>query len=47
MLIDDSKADPGYDFGVWAETKPFLSIFKRMFESEWEKMTPLNKIKGI
>jgi sugar-specific transcriptional regulator TrmB len=45
MLLDDSKSDPSYDFGVWAETKPFLSTLKTMFESEWEKMTPLSKIK--
>jgi sugar-specific transcriptional regulator TrmB len=45
MLLDDSKSDPSYDFGVWAETKPFLTTIKSLFDSEWEKMVPLNKIK--
>ena len=45
MLLDDTKSDPNSDLGVWAETKPFLSTIKGLFDSEWEKMTPLSKIK--
>jgi sugar-specific transcriptional regulator TrmB len=45
MLLDDSKTDPTYDFGVWAETKPFLEGIKYLFNSNWENMTPLNKVK--
>lgn len=44
MVLDDSNTDSSYDFGIWAETKPFLSTIKRLFDSEWEKMTPLDKL---
>jgi len=43
MLLDDSKTDSTYDFGVWAETKPFLEGISTLFNSNWEKMVPLNK----
>jgi len=45
MLLEDSKTDAGNDFGVWAETKPFLTSIKNLFESEWSNMTPLTKLK--
>jgi HTH-type transcriptional regulator, sugar sensing transcriptional regulator len=45
MLLDSSKIDPTYDQGVWAETKPFLEGIATLFNSSWESMTPLNKIK--
>jgi hypothetical protein len=45
MLLDDAKTDANNDFGVWAETKPFLTTINNLFESEWQNMTQLNKLK--
>jgi len=45
MLLDESTTDPNYDFGVWAETKSFLSGIKNLFDSNWKNMSPLSKIK--
>ena len=45
MLLDDLNLDPDYDCAVWAETKPFLTSIKSLFELSWENMTHLNKIK--
>jgi len=45
MLLDESD-DPNYECGVWAETKPFLSTLKNLFETEWnQNMTDINKLK--
>ncbi|MFH1668540.1 MAG: helix-turn-helix domain-containing protein [Candidatus Woesearchaeota archaeon] len=41
MLMDDSEVHPTYDSGVWVNTPFFASALKQMFESEWEKMSPL------
>lgn len=45
MILHDSVQDPSYDCGIWAQTKPFLSSIKSLFEIGWDKMTPLNKVK--
>ena len=44
MLLDDTKTDSSYDFGVWAETKPFLEGISNLFESNWKNMVSLNDI---
>lgn len=41
MLLDDSEVHPTYDSGVWVNTPFFASALKQMFETEWNKMKPL------
>ena len=45
MLLDDADLDPNYDVGIWAETKPFLSGIKALFESNWSNMKPVSQVK--
>ncbi|TKJ17405.1 hypothetical protein CEE44_02620 [Candidatus Woesearchaeota archaeon B3_Woes] len=45
MLLDDTNLDPNYDCAVWAESKPFLTSLRDLFESNWPNLEPLNKIK--
>ncbi len=45
MLLDDKNLDPNYDCAVWAESKPFLTSIKSLFDSNWLSMDPLNKTK--
>jgi sugar-specific transcriptional regulator TrmB len=41
MLLDDSEVHPTYDSGIWVNTPFFASALKQMFETEWERMKPL------
>ncbi len=41
MLLDDSEVHPTYDSGVWVNTPFFASALRQMFETEWNKMKPL------
>jgi sugar-specific transcriptional regulator TrmB len=41
MLLDDAEVHPTYDSGVWVSTPFFASALRQMFESEWEKMKPV------
>jgi HTH-type transcriptional regulator, sugar sensing transcriptional regulator len=45
MLMDDTSTDSSYDFGVWAETKSFLSGLQSMFNTTWANLIPLDNIK--
>ena len=45
MLLDSEGINPNYDCGIWAKTKPFLSSLNTLFETSWESMTPLSKVK--
>jgi sugar-specific transcriptional regulator TrmB len=41
MLLDDAEVHPTYDAGVWVNTPFFSTALKKMFESEWKVMKPL------
>ncbi len=45
MLLDDEEVHPNYDVGVWMNSPFFGSTMHNLFEANWEKMTPLSKVK--
>lgn len=45
MLLDDSEVHPTYDSGVWVNTPFFATALSQMFETEWNKMQPLESKK--
>lgn len=46
MLLDDEEVHPNYDVGVWVNSPFFGNTMHQLFESSWEKMTPLSKVKA-
>jgi len=45
MLLEDTKVHPSYDTGVWVNTPFFSNTVVSYFENEWQKATPLDKLK--
>jgi sugar-specific transcriptional regulator TrmB len=39
-LLDDAKAVPAYDVGIWVNTEFFSSALKTMFEQAWNETKP-------
>ncbi|MEM4152608.1 MAG: helix-turn-helix domain-containing protein [Candidatus Pacearchaeota archaeon] len=45
LILDDEEVHPNYDVGVWINSPFFANAIAQIFDSSWEKMTPLNKVK--
>jgi sugar-specific transcriptional regulator TrmB len=45
MVLDDEEVHPNYDVGVWINSPFFGGAMHEIFNSTWDKMTPLNKVK--
>ena len=45
MVLDDEEVHPNYDVGVWINSPFFGNAMHEIFNSSWDKMTPLAKIK--
>ncbi|MCX6742261.1 MAG: hypothetical protein NTX24_03755 [Candidatus Pacearchaeota archaeon] len=45
MVLDDEEVHPNYDVGVWINSPFFGNAMHEIFNSSWEKMIPLSKIK--
>ncbi|MBT3865887.1 TrmB family transcriptional regulator [Candidatus Woesearchaeota archaeon] len=44
MVLNDEEVHPTYDVGVWVQTPYFASAMQGMFNQQWDKMTPANKM---
>ena len=44
MVLNDEEVHPSYDVGVWVQTPYFASAMQGMFNQQWDKMTPTNKM---
>ena len=45
MVLGDKEIHASYDLGVWLNTPFFAGTMEKMFDSNWDKMTPLSKMK--
>jgi len=45
MLLNDTDVHPNYDVGVWVNSPFFGGTMQELFDANWEKMTPLSKVK--
>lgn len=45
LILDDEEVHPNYDTGIWVNSPFFASTLGQIFDTSWEKMTPLNKVK--
>jgi HTH-type transcriptional regulator, sugar sensing transcriptional regulator len=41
MVMDDDHVHPSYDLGLWIKTPFFANTVQRMFDSQWDKMKPI------
>jgi len=40
-LMDDEKATPAYDVGIWVNTEFFASALSKMFDNVWKQSEPI------
>jgi len=45
MILDDNDVHPNYDTGIWINSSFFAEAMGQIFNTSWENMTPLNKLK--
>jgi len=45
MLLDDKTVHPNYDVAVWLSTPYLAQSMEQMFNSAWDSLTPLSKLK--
>jgi sugar-specific transcriptional regulator TrmB len=45
MIMDDEDVHPNYDVGIWTNTPYFASALEQLFDTAWDKMQPLSRIK--
>jgi len=45
MVLDDAEIHPNYDLGVWINSEFFTGALKNLFEENWKRAVPLNKVK--
>jgi len=45
MVMNDDDVHPSYDIGVWVNTPYFATALEGMFNTSWNGMTPMNKVK--
>ena len=38
MVMDDEKAHPNYDFGVWVRSDMFCKVLKGFFDETWKTL---------
>ncbi len=45
MLLDDAEIHPNYDIGIWINSEFFTNAVKNLFDENWKKAVPINKLK--
>jgi len=46
MVLDDKEVHPSYDLGIWVKTSFFGSALESMFNTAWENMETVKKLKA-
>jgi len=42
MVLNHEDVNPGFDMGIWVQAPYFADYFSKMFDSEWQRMKPID-----